>query len=183
MAAVGVAAVLLLAIGFDAPLEGPANPGLSPNPTKAPWYFVGIQELLMHFHPVFAILVIPLALLAGLACLPFIRYEADTSGLWFVSGKGRALSLAAAALAIVLTVGGVLLDEYLLPTRIPGFVSSGLLPFNAHNATSGCISRIGGCPAARRRKRSTSRIFGTIPQHWREILRPVSYWLAAQAAA
>ena len=119
----------LLAMLFNAPLAEQANPGLSPNPTKAPWYFVGIQELLMHFHPVFAILVIPLALLAGLACLPFIPYDADTSGLWFVSGKGRRVALAAAALAIVLTVGGVLLDEYLLPSGTPGFVSSGLLPF------------------------------------------------------
>jgi hypothetical protein len=91
---------------------------------------VGVQELLMHFHPVFAILVIPLALLAGLACLPFIRYDADTSGLWFVSAKGRRLSLAAAALAVLLTVGAVLMDEYLLPAGIPGFVSSGLLPFS-----------------------------------------------------
>jgi quinol-cytochrome oxidoreductase complex cytochrome b subunit len=128
-----IAAILVLAMLFNAPLAEQANPGLSPNPTKAPWYFVGVQELLMHFHPVFAILLIPLALLAGLFCLPYIHFDVDSSGRWFVSGKGRSLALAAAALAIVLTVGGVLLDEYLLPAQLagpPGFVSSGLLPFS-----------------------------------------------------
>ena len=45
-----IAVVMLLAIFFDAPLDDPANPGLSPNPTKAPWYFAGIQELLLHLH-------------------------------------------------------------------------------------------------------------------------------------
>ena len=52
-----VAGVLALSLLLDAPMGQPANPGLSPNPTKAPWYFAGIQELLMHFHPSFALLI------------------------------------------------------------------------------------------------------------------------------
>ena len=50
---------------FGAPLGEPANPGMSPNPAKAPWYFVGFQELLIHLHPVFAVLVVPLLVRAG----------------------------------------------------------------------------------------------------------------------
>lgn len=47
--------ILLLSILFNALLENKANPGLSPNPTKASWYFMSIQELLLHFHPLFAL--------------------------------------------------------------------------------------------------------------------------------
>gem|GEM_PF-1129587 len=60
-----LAVILLIAMFFDAPLADKANPGLSPNPTKAPWYFMGLQELLMHFHPLFSVFVIPLLLAAG----------------------------------------------------------------------------------------------------------------------
>jgi len=45
------------------------------DPTKAPWYFAGVQELLMHFHPLFSAIIIPLGVLAFLAWIPFARYE------------------------------------------------------------------------------------------------------------
>ena len=74
-----LAVVSLLA---DAPLADPANPGLSPNPAKAPWYFMGFQELLIHFHPFFAVLVFPL-----LATVLLVRAARRTSspaeGVWF----------------------------------------------------------------------------------------------------
>ena len=57
-----------------APLEGIANPLHSPNPAKAPWYFMGIQELLLHFHPLVGAVVIPGLALAALALLPFFDY-------------------------------------------------------------------------------------------------------------
>ena len=64
---------MLLAIFFAPDLGTPANPGMSPNPAKAPWYFVGFQELQIHFHPVFAVLVIPLAAVIGLVWWPYRR--------------------------------------------------------------------------------------------------------------
>ena len=57
-ALVVVALVMVLAVAFGAPLGERANPGMSPNPAKAPWYFMGFQELLIHLHPTFAVLVI-----------------------------------------------------------------------------------------------------------------------------
>ena len=54
-----VAFVFVLAVAFDAPLGAPANPGMSTNPAKSPWYFVGFQELQLHFHPLIAVVVIP----------------------------------------------------------------------------------------------------------------------------
>mgnify|MGYP000467629460 CR=1 FL=1 len=46
-----IAVIMFVSVIFNAPLGAEANPGLSPNPTKAPWYFAGVQELLFHFHP------------------------------------------------------------------------------------------------------------------------------------
>lgn len=72
---VGVAVLLLvlvLAILFDAPLREIANPTLTPNPEKAPWYFAALQELLSHFHPQVAGVLVPAAIVIGLVVLPYI---------------------------------------------------------------------------------------------------------------
>ena len=58
--ALGTAAVVLgLAVSFSAPLRGLANPNLTPEPAKAPWYFAGLQELLSHFDPLVAGILVP----------------------------------------------------------------------------------------------------------------------------
>ena len=67
-----IALVVLLATFVGAPLGDPANPGLSPNPVKAPWYFAGLQELLIHVHPVLALVVIPLGALGLAVALPWL---------------------------------------------------------------------------------------------------------------
>lgn len=64
--------VLVVAILFDAPLRAIANPTLTPNPEKAPWYFAALQELLAHFHPLVAGMLIPAAIVLGLVALPYI---------------------------------------------------------------------------------------------------------------
>ena len=127
-----LAVILGFSMLFNAPLAEQANPGMSPNPTKAPWYFMGIQEILMHFHPLFAALVIPATLAAGLLYIPYINYDADTQGVWFCSKKGRKLALLAAMAAIVLTIGLVLLDDLVLSANTsspPTIIRNGLLPF------------------------------------------------------
>ncbi len=68
-----LALVTIFAALVDAPLSEPANPGESPNPAKAAWYFMGLQELLLHLHPAFAIFVVPLLMLTGLLVIPFIE--------------------------------------------------------------------------------------------------------------
>jgi hypothetical protein len=118
---------------FNAPLEAKANPGLSPNPTKAPWYFAGLQELLLHFHPFFAVLVIPAVTVGVLLWLPYIRYDADTSGVWFASHCGRKMAIVAAAVALIITPPGIVADEFLVDfaarfPAVPAVISNGLLP-------------------------------------------------------
>ena len=64
--------VLVLALLFDAPLREIANPFETPNPEKAPWYFAALQELLSHFHPMIAGILVPGAIVIGLVALPYI---------------------------------------------------------------------------------------------------------------
>jgi quinol-cytochrome oxidoreductase complex cytochrome b subunit len=129
-----IAIVVVIASVFGAPLDDPANPGLSPNPVKAPWYFIGLQELLLHVHPLFAILVIPVTLVLALIGVAYLRFDERPTGRWFLSGRGRRMSAVAAATAVVLTTGWVLVDEFVvgadgwLPGSAP-VISDGLLPF------------------------------------------------------
>ena len=66
------ALVLALGIAFEAPLRDIANPSLTPEPSKAPWYFVGLQELLAHFDPLVAGVLAPGALIVALVALPYV---------------------------------------------------------------------------------------------------------------
>jgi quinol-cytochrome oxidoreductase complex cytochrome b subunit len=103
MALAVTAAVLLMAALWDAPLGAEANPGLSPNPTKAPWYFAGLQELLLHLHPVVAVALIPPVSAVGIICLPFLPWRPASPGRWFDANNGARTVGAAALLALVTT--------------------------------------------------------------------------------
>ncbi len=129
-----VASILLFSVFFEAPLGDRANPGLSPNPAKAPWYFMGFQEILVHFHPLIAVFLIPFLMVCALLSVPYIRYPAETAGVWFASAKGRRGSLVSAAAALILTPMGIFLDEYFLNfgawmPGVPPVISIGLVPF------------------------------------------------------
>jgi len=64
--------VLLVSLFFNAPLREIANPTNTPNPEKAPWYFAALQELLSHFHPLVAGVLVPGAIIIGLIALPYM---------------------------------------------------------------------------------------------------------------
>ena len=97
---------LALAMISDAPLKEPANPSLPENPAKAPWYFLGIQELLSYSAFVGGTVVPGIALL-GLALVPFLDRENEPSGVWFSGPEGKRItlwSMVFAAVAAILTV-------------------------------------------------------------------------------
>lgn len=133
VALVLLAGLLLFAMLVNAPLEELANPDHSPNPAKAPWYFMGIQELLLHFHPLVAALLIPLLGLGALAILPYLDADLDSVGVWFRSIKGRWMGLVAASLGLIITPLLVIADEYVvdfagwLPS-LPTLLSNGVVP-------------------------------------------------------
>ncbi len=66
------AGLLVFSSLINAPLRELANPNLTPNPSKAPWYFLGLQELLRYFHPMVAGITIPTFILVGLAAIPYV---------------------------------------------------------------------------------------------------------------
>jgi len=133
VALVLIAALAAFALLVDAPLGSQANPGMSPNPTKAPWYFQGFQELLLHFHPVFAVCVLPLAGVLFFVLIPYLRYDSDPSGVPFVSPNGLKITRFAALTALVAVPALVLLDELSgasarLATWMPPLIGNGLIP-------------------------------------------------------
>jgi hypothetical protein len=69
-----VCSVILIvwSIFLKAPLEQPANPSATPNPSKAPWYFLGLQEMLVYFDPWLAGVVLPGLIIVGLICIPYV---------------------------------------------------------------------------------------------------------------
>ena len=72
----------------DAPLEELANPDLTTNPAKAPWYFMALQELLLHMHPVLAGIFVPGVVVVFLIVLPYIDTDQSDAGRWFATGRG-----------------------------------------------------------------------------------------------
>ncbi len=81
------AGLILWAIFLRAPLEQPANPTVSPNPSKAPWYFLGLQEMLVYFDPWIAGVLLPTLIIVGLCAIPYLDRDPSTSG--YYSFKGR----------------------------------------------------------------------------------------------
>ena len=88
---------------------------------------------MLHFHPLVAVLAIPLIVLTALLFLPYLRYETDTAGVWFCSYRGRQMALVAAVVALIATPLGIIADEYIvdfaawLPS-IPPVFSNGIIP-------------------------------------------------------
>ena len=118
--AVMTLAVVLVwtALLFNAPLEGLADPSHTPNPAKAPWYFLGLQEMLHYFPPVVAGVLAPGLVVMALIVIPYFRVNIEADGL-FLKGRQKRLRifyLVAAALSVFLLVFKVY--AALIPTVI-----------------------------------------------------------------
>jgi hypothetical protein len=77
-----VIAIVLVALFWDAPLEQLANPLLTPNPAKAPWYFLGLQELLHFFPPFVAGILIPTLVVIALVVIPYFNVNVEGEAIW-----------------------------------------------------------------------------------------------------
>jgi quinol-cytochrome oxidoreductase complex cytochrome b subunit len=72
----------IASVYFNAPLEELANPKVTPNPAKAPWYFLGLQEL-VHYSAFLGGVVFPFIIVVGLIVLPYLDRDGVDSGIWF----------------------------------------------------------------------------------------------------
>lgn len=126
----------LLSLFFNAPLEWVANPEHTPNPAKAPWYFLGLQELLHYFPPVVAGVILPTLVVLALVAIPYFRVNVKLEGLWkehrqstlvillsFVTGLSILLLLyqVYAMLVPTLLVAGFMLVPYFI-RKETGFI-------------------------------------------------------------
>lgn len=89
----GTIFLIVWAIFFKAPLEEPANPTWAPNPAKAPWYFLGLQEMLVYFDPWYAGVILPGLIVAGLIAIPYIDTNPKGNGYFCFEDRKMAISL------------------------------------------------------------------------------------------
>jgi hypothetical protein len=74
--------LLIWSLVIDAPLEEPASPTRTPNPSKAPWYFLGLQEMLVYFDPWIAGVVLPTLIILGLMAIPYVDVNPKGNGYY-----------------------------------------------------------------------------------------------------
>jgi hypothetical protein len=85
---IAVTALLLVwGIALQAPLEEPASSVKTPNPSKAPWYFLGLQEMLVYYDPWMAGVVLPSLVLVGLAAIPFLDFNKKGNGYYTIDQR------------------------------------------------------------------------------------------------
>jgi quinol-cytochrome oxidoreductase complex cytochrome b subunit len=126
-------AIFLFSLVKQAPLDEIANPMVTTDPAKAPWYFVGLQELLEHMHPTLAGVVVPSVLVLFLLALPYIDYSQAQVGVWFSTQRGRKIAIWTALYTLIVMPAYIALDNAfslreLLRDSAPSWVAQWLLP-------------------------------------------------------
>jgi hypothetical protein len=115
---------LILSVFINAPLLNRANPDVTPSPSKAPWYFLNLQELLLHMDKAWAGVLLPTIALVFFASIPYIDRSREGQGVWFGTKYSARLTIIAAIYATVVSIGLVLIDSgdrRLTPDWAPAF--------------------------------------------------------------
>lgn len=111
-------ALVVVALFWDAPLEQLANPLLTPNPAKAPWYFLGLQELLHYLPPVVAGVLIPTLVIVALVVIPYFDVNIAREPLWAKSRSRRLLSFLAGVTLLLIMFGIHEAFDVIVPTLV-----------------------------------------------------------------
>jgi len=118
LAAIGVTVLLLVwSILLNAPLDEPANPNQTMNPAKAPWYFVGLQEMLVYFDPWFAGVVLPALIIIGLMLFPYL--DANPLGVGYYTIRQRRVVLGAFGIGFSIWLAAIFVGTFI---RGPGWM-------------------------------------------------------------
>ncbi len=123
--------LVILSLAFDAPLESIADPSRTPNPAKAPWFFLGVQEMLRYYPPVVAGVLFPMLWLVALAVIPYFRVNVERAPLWNKTPRRRlaVLWLAVGVLSGVFCIGTGPVWSIIVPLWVVGATMSvGALP-------------------------------------------------------
>lgn len=104
-------ALFALAVLVNAPLQDQANADVTPNPSKAPWYLLNLQELLLHMNPAMAGVIIPTIWLGILAAFPYFDRENEGQGVWFGTEGAVKITVVSAAVGAVGTLALILWDS------------------------------------------------------------------------
>ena len=107
-----------IALLFNAPLEGLADPMHTPNPAKAPWYFLGLQELLHYFPPVVAGVLIPGMVVTGLIVIPYFNINIQAEGLWMRDRQRRLRIFGVVVAVLIIFLAAFDVWVALLPTVV-----------------------------------------------------------------
>jgi hypothetical protein len=136
-----VIALAVMSLFFNAPLEWIANPDHTPNPAKAPWYFLGLQELLHYFPPVVAGVILPTLAVVALLVIPYFRVNLKGEGLWKEHPQRTlvVLLIGVGTVSVVLFLYGVY--AMLIPTWI--ITAFMLLPYSSKKQ-EGFVAWLGG---------------------------------------
>lgn len=118
--AIQVLAIVLVwtALLFNAPLEGLADPSHTPNPAKAPWYFLGLQEMLHYFPPVVAGVLVPGLVVMALIVIPYFKVNIEAEGFFLRNRQKRLRIFYAVAALLVVFLGLFRVVVGLIPTLI-----------------------------------------------------------------
>jgi menaquinol-cytochrome c reductase cytochrome b/c subunit len=116
-------ALVLLALFWDAPLEELADSMQTPNPAKAPWYFLGLQELLHYFPPVIAGVLIPTLVIVALIVIPYFNINVEAEGVWLRDKQRRMRIVGIVVGALVALFLAMRVWVILIPTvTVAGFL-------------------------------------------------------------
>ena len=125
--------LLMFSLMKDAPLEELANPLQTTDPAKAPWYFMGLQEMLEHAHPLMAGIVLPGIAAVFLAAIPYIDHSREGAGRWFTNARGKWITFLTALYGLVVAPAFILVDNAyppreLLRDTLPAIITQSVIP-------------------------------------------------------
>jgi hypothetical protein len=130
----GVILVLLaMSLGVNAPLEEIANPNTTTDPAKAPWYLMGLQEMLEHGHPTLMAILMPTLMVLFVIAIPYIDNDRTGAGKWFTDARGKKITLYTAIYTVIIMPLYIFFDSTfplreILRGQLPDFLLQMVIP-------------------------------------------------------
>lgn len=139
---------LILSVLINAPLLNRANFDRTPNPSKAPWYFLNLQELLLHMDKAWAGVLLPTIALGFFASIPYIDRSREAQGVWFGTKYSVRITIITAIYALIVSAGLVVFDagDRTKTEYVTRWIPSCDQPLNQGHAGLPCLRDAAGSP-------------------------------------